>query len=96
MARNVALVARASGIIGNGMMQERADQPSWDTRALATRDIPGLMRTVAIDLLVAGLATKALTAASDTTHLFSVAGYGMSMFSDAFLPLHHDVEPLDA
>ena len=72
MARNVALVAGASGIIGNGLVQELADQPGWDTRALATRDIPGL-ETIAVDLLDARAATEALRAASDTTHLFYAA-----------------------
>lgn len=72
MTRNIALVAGASGIIGNGLIEELGSRPDWGTRALATRPLPGL-DTIAVDLLNAEATITALGAASDVTHLFYAA-----------------------
>ncbi|NPD69217.1 SDR family oxidoreductase [Lichenicola cladoniae] len=72
MTRNIALVAGASGIIGNGVIEELRSRPEWGIRALATRPLPGL-ETIAVDLLDAGATIAALDGASDVTHLFYAA-----------------------
>ncbi len=72
MTDSVALVAGASGIIGNGLVGELAERPGWRTRGLATRGIDGL-ETIAVDLLDGPATTAALRGAADTTHLFYAA-----------------------
>ncbi len=72
MADKVALVAGASGIIGNGVVGALAGQPDWRTRRLTSRPLAG-PDSLAVDLLDAGATTRALAAAADTTHLFYAA-----------------------
>jgi nucleoside-diphosphate-sugar epimerase len=72
MAQHVALVAGASGIIGNGLVEALAGRADWQTRTLATRPMAGV-DSIAVDLLDAGATIEALKAAADTTHLFYAA-----------------------
>jgi len=72
MAQHVALVAGASGIIGNGLVEALAGRADWRTRLLATRSMAGV-ESIAVDLLDARATIEALKAAADTTHLFYAA-----------------------
>jgi nucleoside-diphosphate-sugar epimerase len=72
MNQKVALIAGASGIIGNGLREVLAARPDWTVRCLASRPIAGL-DTIAVDLGDAETTAKAVAAARDTTHLFYAA-----------------------
>ncbi len=72
MAQNVALVAGASGIIGNGLVEELDGHPDWSTRLLSTKHVAG-HRSIAVDLTNAAVTAAAMTSAADTTHLFYAA-----------------------
>ena len=72
MVQNVALVAGASGIIGNGVVEAIDGHPDWTARLLATKPIEG-HRTIAVDLTDAAATTTAMVGAVDTTHLFYAA-----------------------
>ena len=67
-----ALVAGASGIIGAGVVDALGAAQGWETTLLATRSLPQA-RSIATDLLDAAATTRALQAASGTTHLFYAA-----------------------
>ena len=72
MTRNVALIAGASGIIGNGLVEAIDGHPDWTARLLATKRIDG-QETIAVDLSDAEVTAAAMTRAQDTTHLFYAA-----------------------
>ena len=72
MAQNIALVAGASGIIGNGLVAELDGRSDWTTRLLATKPMAG-HETIAVDLTDAKATASAVAMASDTTHLFYAA-----------------------
>ncbi len=72
MDKHIALVAGATGIIGNGVVQALGEDPAWTARAVGRREVHGV-GTVRADLLDREATTKALTAAADTTHLFFAA-----------------------
>jgi nucleoside-diphosphate-sugar epimerase len=73
MARHhTALVAGASGIIGNALVRELKTHPDWHVRALPRTLIDGV-ETIKADLSNAPGTEKALEQAADTTHLFYAA-----------------------
>ncbi|MGI4767930.1 MAG: SDR family oxidoreductase [Janthinobacterium lividum] len=72
MDQKVALIAGASGIIGQGLRDVLADRPDWRVRCLASRPIAGA-DTMAVDLGDAAATARALAGAHDTTHLFYAA-----------------------
>jgi nucleoside-diphosphate-sugar epimerase len=73
MATNhVALVAGASGIIGNALVRELKSQHDWHVRALPRTLVDGV-DTIKADLTDAMGTAKALQQAADTTHLFYAA-----------------------
>ena len=72
MVQNVALVAGASGIIGNGLVEALDGHPDWTARLLATKPIEGHL-TIAVDLADAAATAAAMARAPDTTHLFYAA-----------------------
>ncbi len=72
MNKKVALIAGASGIIGQGLRDVLADRSDWNLRCLASRPIAGV-DTITVDLGDAEATARALSAAGDTTHLFYAA-----------------------
>jgi len=70
--KTTALVAGASGIIGNAVVSELKGRADWKVRALPRTFIEGV-ETVKADLLDAAATRAALAQASDTTHLFYAA-----------------------
>jgi nucleoside-diphosphate-sugar epimerase len=67
-----ALVAGASGIIGNAVVGELKGRSDWKVRALPRTFVDGV-ETVKADLLDAEATRAALAQAADTTHLFYAA-----------------------
>ena len=72
MTEHVALVAGASGIIGNAVAAELAARPGWTARLSASKPLPD-HETLVADLGNAAATADALRAAADTTHLFFAA-----------------------
>jgi nucleoside-diphosphate-sugar epimerase len=70
--KKAALVAGASGIIGNALVETLAVQDGWSVRALRKTFVPGVA-TVDADLLSASATANALRIAADTTHVFYAA-----------------------
>lgn len=70
--KHTALVAGASGIIGNAVVSELKGRADWKVRALPRTFVEGV-ETVKADLLDAESTKAALAQASDTTHLFYAA-----------------------
>jgi nucleoside-diphosphate-sugar epimerase len=70
--RYTALVAGASGIIGNAVVGELKGRADWKVRALPRTFVEGV-ETVKADLLDADSSRAALAGAADTTHLFYAA-----------------------
>jgi nucleoside-diphosphate-sugar epimerase len=70
--RYTALVAGASGIIGNALVGELKGRADWKVRALPRTFVEGV-ETVKADLLDADASRAALAGAADTTHLFYAA-----------------------
>jgi len=71
-ARHTALVAGASGIIGNAVVRLLQGQPEWQVRALPRCFVDGV-ETIRADLLDAQASARALKDAADTTHVFYAA-----------------------
>lgn len=69
---NIALVAGASGIIGNALVRELKARPDWHVRALPRTLVDGV-DSIKADLTDAQGSAKALQQAADTTHLFYAA-----------------------
>jgi nucleoside-diphosphate-sugar epimerase len=69
---HVALVAGASGIIGNALVRELKERPDWRVRAMPRTLIDGV-DTIKADLTDAAATAKALALAPDTTHVFYAA-----------------------
>jgi nucleoside-diphosphate-sugar epimerase len=67
-----ALVAGASGIIGNAVVAELKNRREWKVRALPRTFVDGV-DTIKADLLDAQATAVALKAAGDTTHVFYAA-----------------------
>jgi len=67
-----ALVAGASGIIGNAVVGELKGRADWKVRALPRTFVEGV-ESIKADLLDAAAAKAALAQAGDTTHLFYAA-----------------------
>jgi nucleoside-diphosphate-sugar epimerase len=67
-----ALVAGASGIIGNALVRDLKSRPDWQVRALPRTLVDGV-ETIKADLTDALGTAKALQQAADTTHLFYAA-----------------------
>lgn len=70
--KKAALVAGASGIIGNAVVETLAAQEDWSVHALRKTSVPGVT-TVNADLLSASSTAFALRTAADTTHVFYAA-----------------------
>jgi nucleoside-diphosphate-sugar epimerase len=70
--KKTALVAGASGIIGNALVETLAGQEDWRVHALRRTLVPGVA-TVDADLLNASSTADALRKAGDTTHVFYAA-----------------------
>jgi nucleoside-diphosphate-sugar epimerase len=68
----VALVAGASGIIGNALVRELKSRHDWRLRALPRTLVDGV-DVIKADLLDAMDTAKAVQQAADTTHLFYAA-----------------------
>ena len=71
-ARHTALVAGASGIIGNALVRLLHGQADWQVRALPRCFVDGVA-TIRADLLDAQASAQALAQAADTTHVFYAA-----------------------
>ena len=72
MSGHTALVAGATGIIGNGVLGALRAAPEWRVRAIGRRPVDGV-ETVRADLRDREATRAALAAAADTTHLFYAA-----------------------
>jgi nucleoside-diphosphate-sugar epimerase len=70
--RHSALVAGASGIIGNAVMNELKGRADWKVRALPRTFVDGV-ETIQADLLDPDASARALAQAGDTTHVFYAA-----------------------
>jgi nucleoside-diphosphate-sugar epimerase len=69
---NIALVAGASGIIGNALVRELKSRHDWRVRALPRTLVDGV-DSIKADLTDALVTAKAMQQAADTTHLFYAA-----------------------
>jgi nucleoside-diphosphate-sugar epimerase len=76
MARNTALVAGASGLIGRRIAERLISTGNWDVIGLARRpvDVPG-MRWIGVDLTRAGDCRRALDGLDRVTHVFYAARF---------------------
>jgi nucleoside-diphosphate-sugar epimerase len=70
--QHTALVAGASGIIGDAVVRELQRRPDWKVRALPRTFADGV-ETIKADLLDAQATAAALKSAGDTTHVFYAA-----------------------
>jgi nucleoside-diphosphate-sugar epimerase len=71
-SKYTALVAGASGIIGDAVVRELQRRSDWNVRALP-RTFAGGVEAIKADLLDAQATAAALKSASDTTHVFYAA-----------------------
>jgi nucleoside-diphosphate-sugar epimerase len=71
MAKRLAVIAGATGVVGRGLTEALAADPDWDVVALARRpvDVPGA-RFVAVDLTNGADCQDKLASLTDTTHIF--------------------------
>jgi nucleoside-diphosphate-sugar epimerase len=67
-----ALVAGASGIIGNAVTEALAGMPDWRVRVVRRSHVP-VLEALDCDLIDADAVARALRGAGDTTHLFFAA-----------------------
>lgn len=76
MARNVAIIAGATGVVGRGLAESLAATEGWDVVALARRpiDIPAA-RVISVDLTSEEDCRRKLGALTDTTHIFNTARF---------------------
>jgi len=70
--RKVALVAGGNGIIGKALIEHLQSLPDWTVRSIARRPHK-LVPSVVADLYDPAATREALSACSDTTHLFYAA-----------------------
>jgi len=76
MAKKVAVIAGASGVVGRGLTEALAVDPDWDVIALARKPtaIPGA-RFIPTDLTDAAECRDKLAGFVDTTHIFYTARF---------------------